>query len=383
MSLLDVDITTLPARAKAAVKASRSFLLMKGEDAAASGTLNLGGREVRYQAVFDGHGGRLGSQYCATHMAKCIVAHYEVGSGPHVRRMERALHKAFLEMDSDIRAVADGGDGTTATILLVDDHFVTVANVGDSSLMMQGPSGELEELTADHRVARNAAEVQRLVAGGATIGRARDHTGKPVGPNRAYPGGLSVTRSIGDGDSSPAIIPEPYIRTLPYPEEGAILLLGSDGVWDFIGEKHIMKLLEASRKPRYGVTWLASAMMKAVRETNMQADDATLVCLDLPPVLPPEAPGALDKGGRKATMFKSLTDSMKKAMRKNSDGEKVKKGSMGSAYTSQSEDGSVNGSLNDSSRKSTKSERGTSATGTPRRSGTPRRTPPLHTLPSK
>lgn len=61
-------------------------------------------------------------------------------------------------------------------------------------------------------------------------------------------------------------------------------VIRSDGVWDFISTHVVEKLLKNVTKPRHSLSWLANALMKSVRETNIEADDATLVCVALPPL---------------------------------------------------------------------------------------------------
>jgi len=58
------------------------------------------------------------------------------------------------------------------------------------------------------------------------------HTKRPHGPLRAWPGGLAMSRAIGDADCSSWLIAEPHVRTVALPPGGCDIVLATDGVWD-------------------------------------------------------------------------------------------------------------------------------------------------------
>lgn len=70
-------------------------------------------------------------------------------------------------------------------------------------------------------------------------------------PWRVKPGGLTISRSIGDADSKlkekggtgGIVIPDPDIYSLQLNEEVDFLLLGSDGVFDFVTPQEAVKLV--------------------------------------------------------------------------------------------------------------------------------------------
>ena len=56
-------------------------------------------------------------------------------------------------------------------------------------------------LTAEHRLDTSSAERARIeAAGGGVRATTFEKDGEPVGPLRVWPGGLAVSRSIGDRD---------------------------------------------------------------------------------------------------------------------------------------------------------------------------------------
>lgn len=55
--------------------------------------------------------------------------------------------------------------------------------------------------------------------------------GVPVGPDRVWPGGLAMSRTLGD-PSAPHVTAAPEVRCVTLPTTGGRLIIASDGVWD-------------------------------------------------------------------------------------------------------------------------------------------------------
>ena len=62
------------------------------------------------------------------------------------------------------------------------------------------------------------------------------------GPLRAWPGGLCVSRAIGDMDVGECIIAHPHIMQMQIPEEGARVVIASDGLWDCFSSRKVVKM---------------------------------------------------------------------------------------------------------------------------------------------
>lgn len=98
-----------------------------------------------------------------------------------------------------------------------------------------------------HRINDNESEKSRLLATGAEIAPLSQEMDGPapvgtlgLGPLRVWPGGLCVSRSIGDKDVGPTIIATPHVRQVLVPEWGCRLVMASDGVWDCISKSVVV-----------------------------------------------------------------------------------------------------------------------------------------------
>jgi hypothetical protein len=108
--------------------------------------------------------------------------------------------------------------GTTVSVALCTGWLLTVANTGDSAVVLD-TGCSLLELTLSHRIQSNMDEQARLKAAGQQLAPLGFHLqgpakpGEPgVGPMRLWPGGLCVSRSIGDLDAGAEVVPVPHIR---------------------------------------------------------------------------------------------------------------------------------------------------------------------------
>ena len=109
------------------------------------------------------------------------------------------------------------------------------------------------------------------------LGRALDCKGSPAGPLRAWPGGLAVTRGIGDADCADIVSCEPACMTMEAPAEGGVLLACSDGVWDKLTADDITKILLSSKFN--SPTHAAKRIAKKAASKNGLSDDTSVALL--------------------------------------------------------------------------------------------------------
>uniref|UniRef100_A0A453I944 protein-serine/threonine phosphatase n=1 Tax=Aegilops tauschii subsp. strangulata TaxID=200361 RepID=A0A453I944_AEGTS len=141
-------------------------------------------------------------------------------------------------------AVFDGHNGVSAAVFskehLLDDVMSAVPQgisredwlqVGDSRCILDTQGGVVSLLTVDHRLEENVEERERVTASGGEVSRLN------VGPLRCWPGGLCLSRSIGDTDVGEFIVPIPHVKQVKLSNAGGRLIIASDGIWDAVSSE--------------------------------------------------------------------------------------------------------------------------------------------------
>ena len=133
-----------------------------------------------YFGVFDGHGGKEISEYCANRMHEVTQIHTiqvflkllkdESWKGPE-KCLEEAFSKVIhaqrqpnLQIDGEVKLLDSENSGTTACVAFLTietkERVFYVANVGDTRAVLVTATG-VERLSYDHR-ANDAAEMDRV-----------------------------------------------------------------------------------------------------------------------------------------------------------------------------------------------------------------------------
>jgi hypothetical protein len=98
-------------------------------------------------------------------------------------------------------------------------RLVTVASLGSSACVLDSGDGALLSLSEDHRMSSNVRERQRLLAAGCLVA-ALDAAGTGPAPTpsrgsgvlRLWPGGLTLSRSLGDFPVGQGVLPLPHVK---------------------------------------------------------------------------------------------------------------------------------------------------------------------------
>jgi len=171
-------------------------------------------------AVVDGMGGQKGGRTAAA-LARESVQELKDPVKGLARANERIYEAAQTDSDLD-------GMGCVASAVRVESGVARIAHVGDTRVYLAGSAG-CEQLTCDHTVA--ASNQEKL---GLTNRSAR----KLGGRNQ-------VMRDIGGKPREGTR----WIDTLEVPlEQGALLLLCSDGLYDSIGADDLYARLRTARR---------------------------------------------------------------------------------------------------------------------------------------
>ncbi|KAG0550766.1 hypothetical protein BDA96_01G366200, partial [Sorghum bicolor] len=146
------------------------------------------------------------------------------------------------------------------------------SGVGDSRCILDTQGGELQLLTVDHSLEENAEERERVTASGGEVGRLK------VGPLWCWPGGLCLSRSIGDMDVGEFIVPIPHVKQEKLSNTGGRLIIASDGIWYALSN-------EAAAQACRGLPaeLAAKLVVKQALKTSRLKDDTTCVVVDIIP----------------------------------------------------------------------------------------------------
>jgi len=197
--------------------------------------------EYSIYAVFDGHGleGHSVSNFVKDHLMKLIVGDRRF----RTKDMPEMLKDAFRKLQVHIgtrnsqEILSAKMSGTTATVV-VHDHVtnkLTIAHVADSTAVM-GRVTKLkrteyygEKLTRDHKpwLEEERTRIERM--GGEVRPNKRCYM-----KDKPYPG-LNMSRSLGDLIAhSCGVSCEAEVQELNISSDDQVLLVCSDGIWDFI-----------------------------------------------------------------------------------------------------------------------------------------------------
>lgn len=238
-------------------------------------------------AIFDGHNGVSAAIFAKENLLNNVLGAIPQGVSREewLQALPRALVAGFVKTDIDFQQRGDTS-GTTVTIVVVDGWTVTVASVGDSRCVLDTQGGVVSPLTVDHRLEDNAEERERVTASGGEVGRLNVFGCNEVGPLRCWPGGLCLSRSIGDTDVGEFIIPIPHVKQVKLSNAGGRLIVASDGIWDALSS-HM-----AAQSCRGLPADLAAKLVvkEALRSRGLKDDTTCLVVDIIPydhPVLPP------------------------------------------------------------------------------------------------
>jgi protein phosphatase len=243
--------------------------------------------------VFDGHCGVSAAEAAGTALPEEITMRVTEMVQKNANRlsedfvksmMRKHLHESFLATDDRIADEA----GCTATAILLwnnrdnDSIQVQGANVGDSMATMILLSDEFDGsgksivLTEDHRLT-NPKERERL-----------EENGIPLGEDTRRLYGLNLARALGDcflKDEDLGLSAEPSVSQVyeVSPEQGALILVASDGLWDVLSIEEAVNIASATDKDSHGgVIQIAAALAQESQDLGSR-DDITVLVLRIWP----------------------------------------------------------------------------------------------------
>ncbi|XP_023728491.1 probable protein phosphatase 2C 12 [Lactuca sativa] len=257
-------------------KKGEDFTLIKSE---CQRVLGDGVTTYSVFGILDGHNGAAAAIYTKENLLNNVLSAIpaDLNREEWIAALPRALVAGFIKTDKDFQEKGQLS-GTTVTFVIIEGFIVTVASVGDSRCILESADGSLYYLSADHRFEDNEEETERVTASGGEVGRLNTGGGTQIGPLRCWPGGLCLSRSIGDLDVGEFIVPVPYVKQVKLSSAGGRLIIASDGVWDALSAEAALECCRGMPPDA-----AAGQVVKEAVQPKGLRDDTTCVVVDILP----------------------------------------------------------------------------------------------------
>mmetsp|Transcript_13464 Transcript_13464/g.31645 ORF Transcript_13464/g.31645 Transcript_13464/m.31645 type:complete len:572 (+) Transcript_13464:208-1923(+) len=191
----------------------------------------LGRPGQNFYGVYDGHCGPRAADFSKVDIPtriKHAMQNYPQGIPPDAAL--RMLTTTFKETDASFCASAGiMEDGTTACVVLLSGLDLYCADCGDSRALLCRMGAPIP-LSKEHKP-DDKAEKARIERAGGEV--------KTVGGLPRVNGVLATSRAIGDNHLKPMIIPDPYVSHRRLTKGDDFVVLGSDGLFDYVGPNTI------------------------------------------------------------------------------------------------------------------------------------------------
>jgi serine/threonine protein phosphatase PrpC len=176
--------------------------------------------------------------------------------------------------------------GSTFTAAVIRGNMCTTANVGDSrsTIGYRNAAGGITAmpLTIDHKPDLPLEKARIEAKGGRVF--AVEYDDGVDGPPRVWLGhmdvpGLAMSRSLGDAVAhSAGVSSEPEFNEYEFNagHEDLILVMASDGLWEFMSDQEVMDIAVLTTEPRYAVDKLISEANERWMREEQVIDDTTV-----------------------------------------------------------------------------------------------------------
>ena len=195
-----------------------------------------------FYSIYDGHGGDVISNYLKDKLQNEIIKHIKCFEDLN-QYFKKIILESFENIEYEIMKLSKKDpkirkSGSCALILITNKDNIYIVNLGDSRGILCS-NNLINIISVDHKP-KNEYELQRVYKFGGKVENVNNIY-------RIFPGGLSVSRSIGDSESK---VPEfgghmNIISATPdllsFKNNGNIdfIILGCDGIYDNLSNKDI------------------------------------------------------------------------------------------------------------------------------------------------
>jgi len=241
-----------------------------------------------FLCVMDGHGedGDKVSQSMKGKLANYLFKHRDFATD-----IKSAIADVIARAETELlreSSVETDFSGTTFTCAVIRDNKAVLANVGDSrtTLGYRNENGGITaiNLTIDHKPDLPLEKARIEAKGGRVF--AVEYEDGVDGPARVWLGhmdvpGLAMSRSLCDGIAHTAGVssePEFYEYEFNQGRDDLILVMASDGLWEFLSDQDVIEIAASTTEPRFAVDRLISEANERWMKEEQVIDDTT-VCV--------------------------------------------------------------------------------------------------------
>mmetsp|Transcript_44930 Transcript_44930/g.74940 ORF Transcript_44930/g.74940 Transcript_44930/m.74940 type:complete len:545 (+) Transcript_44930:65-1699(+) len=229
------------------------------------------GRAVGFFGVFDGHGGGRCADYSAKNLPKIV--------SQRIDKTPRSLFQgAFSKLDDEFLSIANSNrwnDGSTAVAALLRDCTLTVANAGDSKAVLSS-GGQAVVMSRDHNPGCKE-EKHRIEKKGGRVVFLRTWRVEAT---------LAVSRAIGNRSLKAYVTSEPDVTTKTLKKGDDFLVLGTDGLWDFIKPQEAISIASEFLESESARLQEAAKRLTDLAFDRGSLDNITALVIDLRPYQP-------------------------------------------------------------------------------------------------
>ena len=223
-------------------------------------------KNFNFYILCDGHGkdGHYVSKYITQNITSKITTHSSILHLKNTEEIYQTLIKDDYKLIKDIFSQIDiylslqknfdtYKSGSTCVLIIQIGPKIICANIGDSRAIMVYSNNQnlfgtkIFPLSLDSKPDL-PSELSRIINSGGVVHKKINNKGQYVGPMRVFAKGkdfpgLAMSRSFGDFQCKEyGVISEPSFVEYCLDENCKYLVLGSDGVWDFLDNENVVKI---------------------------------------------------------------------------------------------------------------------------------------------
>mmetsp|Transcript_12820 Transcript_12820/g.20733 ORF Transcript_12820/g.20733 Transcript_12820/m.20733 type:complete len:329 (+) Transcript_12820:184-1170(+) len=241
--------------------------------------------------VFDGHGGRMVSEYIEANLVKEFLGNEKFQSlkgkscagAADANVLGETVQQVFLSLDAKMQnldAVKNKEDhsGSTAVIAFVTPTHIVVGNCGDSRLIICGEDS-VKFSSMDHKPTLPSEQARIEKAGGTVT-------------FRRVNGDLAVSRALGDfvykaNESLPAVeqqvSAEPEISLYERKPNDQFVLVACDGIWDVMCNEAVCEYVLSKMNQGHPIDVISEELIDTCLDKGSR-DNMSVVLVSLPGV---------------------------------------------------------------------------------------------------